>query len=210
MGRVVNLSPTAMKVSLFGDNSAYMGDYLQYQMQNMGQVLGEVGSSLYETLNRSYNYVTDSLRRYSIKNELEREGVVELDYYFESIYSFEGLQHANPVMQRWIMAEPVVKKTYLQQNLDGYGGEYVNISGSTYGEEDYDYRRATNSMIMIDERTGESHLATYIDDLHPGDKELDFYDQVHILETWKTIQHIMRTSKYDFTKDSEHPEKMNI
>lgn len=210
MGRVVNLTPGALKVSLFGDNSEYMGDYLQYQMQNMGHVLGDMGGGLYETLTNSYEYVTDSLRRYSIRNELEREGVVELDYYFEDINSFEGLQNANMVMQRWIMAEPLVKKTYLDQNLDGYGGEYVNVSGDTYGEEDYDYRRVTNNMVMVDEVTGKESLITYIDELIPGDKELDFYDQTHILETWKTIRHIMKTSKHDFTKDSEKPERMNI
>lgn len=210
MGRVVNLSPSALKVSLFGDNSEYMSDYLQYQMQNMGHVLGDVGGSLYDTLNRSYEYVTDSLRKYSIRNELEREGVVELDYYFEDINSFEGLQSANITMQRWIMAEPEVKKIYLDQNLDGYGGSYTNISGNTYGEDDYDYRRVVNNMVIVDEKTGNESLATYIDELHPGDKELDFYDQTHILETWKTIRHIMSTSKYDFTKDSEKPERMNI
>lgn len=209
MGRVVSLSPTALRTSLFGDNSAYMGNYLQYQMQNVANVMGTVGNRIYDTLASGYNYITDELRRYGIRNELEKEGMTELDNNFSELLTFEDLQGANLTMQRWVMAEPTLKSIYLDRNCDGYGGSYVNISGNTYGEDDYDYRKVMNGIINIDEDGNES-CYTYIDDLLPGDRELDFYEQGQIIQTWQAIRHVMATSQRDFTKESEEPQFMNI
>lgn len=209
MGRVVNLTPTAMKVSMFGDNSSYMGDYLQHQMSNIASKFGAMGNQIYDTLANSYNYLTDSLRKYSIRNELEREGVIELDNHFEYIDTFEGLQNANVAMQRWIMAEPTIRAIYLEQNCNGYGKEYINLSGDTVGEENYDYRRVMNGILTIDENDYNT-APTYIDDLIEGDRELELYEQDRVIQTWQAMRHIMATCKYDFTKNSEKPENMCI
>lgn len=209
MGRLVTLTPEAMNHHLYGDNSDFMMEYLDYQMDRMSPVAGGTPNRIRQAMERSYEYVSDNLNRYSIHNELSRVGLKELDFYFEDLNSFEELQKANTTMQRWVMAEPRVKKLYLEQNLDGYNGQYNNISGDTYGEDDYDYRRATNGMVLENEE-GESYYNQYFEDLMDGDRELDFHEKVAIMNTWDTIRGIMSRSTYDFTLDSEEPQEMNL
>lgn len=210
MGRVVNLSPVAMRTSLFGDNSSFMGNYIQHQIGNMSSMIGNAGNQMLDVLSKSYNVITDEMRKYAIKSELEREGVVELDNNFKELLTFEDLQQANVTMQRWVMACPEVKSVYLDQNCSGYADSYVNLSGNQVGEDDYDYRRVMNCVVQTDESNDTAYARMYVDDLLPGDRELDFYEQGQILQSWETIRHVMSTCKKDFTEDSDVPQNMNI
>lgn len=208
MGRIVDLSPTAMRTTVFGDSSNVMAGYLQYQMSQMGPSMDGSYNPMMDVLNNSYNIIIDPLRQQAINLELEGQGLKDLDNHFVELSSFTELQNANLTMQRWILAHPETRMMYNQQNISGYNNEYYDIE-QTVGVDDYDYRRVTNGIVMDDENGVDSHFFIFNEELKPGDRELTYWEQDKILGTWGTINEMLRTSKLDYTNDSEKPKYIN-
>lgn len=213
MGRVVSLSPAALNMSMFGNQSNTVSNYLANQLSNMGSFAGSIGNRIYDVLQNSYNYVNDTMMQYNIRQELSKNDIAQFNYEYGFINSFRGLQEASMVMQRFIMAEPTIKQLYLDQNLDGYSGSYVNISGNEIGDNDYDYGLVNDGIVQIDEVNDTWRTVEYFTPLIQGDRRLNIMEQDDILHTWRTARQIMETCKYDFTKYNDDPDqldKMNI
>lgn len=203
MGIVVNLSAPAIDKMLYGDRSNFLTTYLQNQMQQLTPAFNAMGQKLYDSLMTSYNYVTDKLTQYSIRNELSSVGIQYLDNYYQELLDWTALQNANVTMQRWVMSHPTLRQHYIDQNLDGYSDTYVNISGKNVGKEDYNYRRAMNGVMTDD------GYSLYFEDLMPGDRELDHYEKDIIQNTFSAIDWMLSNCDFDFTNKSEQPTKIN-
>ncbi|MCO6704916.1 hypothetical protein [Streptomyces sp. CHB9.2] len=104
--------------------------------------------------------------------------------------SIAQMQHAPPVMQRYLMADPFIRARYLAQKLDGYSDTYKNIHGDAIGHDHYDYRRLMNGVVQ---ETEEDWVAwTFFEELLEGDRELQHDEQV-ILEN--SIGNLIRKIK---------------
>lgn len=203
MGLVLSMSEPAIDKLLYGDRSNFLATYLQSQLQNIGPAFNAMSEQIRNTLMASYNFVTDKLTQYGIRNELSAAGVNYLDNYYLELLSWQALQQANPTMQRWVMAHPGINQLYVDQNLDGYSDTYTNITGKTVGKENYNYRRATNGVI------GDDGYTLYYEDLMPGDRELDHYEKDIIQNTYSAIDWMLENCQFDFTNKSEQPTKIN-
>lgn len=206
MGRVVSMSNDSLRTSLFGDNTSYMSSYLDNQMQQMSNVYGGVGNiinhSLYQSLQQSYDYVNDNLRRYHIQQELETNNLSIAHDHFERYDTFEEIQNANPIMQRYIMSMPELRGLYNDGHCDGYSGSY-----QPYIDPEYTYNQILDGVQQIDEN-GDGFFEFYMDDLVEGDAPLNINQQHSILGTLDTVRHIMRTCDYDPTRNSAKPQRL--
>lgn len=210
MGRIVRMTESAFNTSMFGDSSNYMGNYLQHQMNKMySSGMDVVNDGLYNTLQRSHDYIMDASRQYNIMKELHKNDLCSMDDYLIPCYSFEELQVAKPAMQRYIMAEPHLRQVYLDGNCDGYSDTYVSPYSTGVGDLDYNYRRVVDGVQRFDEN-GDGYIVRYIEPLDDNDNDLHIHEQVAILRTWDTIRNLMRSNHYDFTRDSDSPELMNL
>ena len=106
------------------------------------------------------------------------------------------LQHANLTMQRWIMAEPTIRKLYHQQRCEGYADTYVDMHPTDSGESHYDWSRVMDGMVV--EQEDELVSVQYFDEIQEGD-ELDIDDQVAILRTWDSVKNAIHENKEDPT-----------
>lgn len=88
------------------------------------------------------------------------------------LYSLDDVQHAPPVMQRYIMADPMVREYYHQGRIEGYGDQYVDADPGCIGRDHYDYRRATDGLILENSETGKLESHTYIELLRGDDQHL--------------------------------------
>ena len=109
----------------------------------------------------------------------------------------DQFQHAAPKMQRWIMAEPTVRTLYHKQRLDGYSESYVDIDPQGIGESHYDYRRAMDGIVVVNEdakgNDPEYVADNYMDELLPEDADLTLEEQSDILLAWEHAKaHILR------------------
>lgn len=107
------------------------------------------------------------------------------------------MQHAPPTMQRWIMAEPTVRKMYQEQRVDGYGETYQDMHKGDIGENHYDYRRVMNGIVVEDEH-GNFTAPTFFDELL-DEPELTIEEQVDILDTWTALKAFLRKGNEDPT-----------
>lgn len=112
------------------------------------------------------------------------------------------MQHAPVVMQRYIMANPTIRKMFLAQQIDGYSDTYQNIHGNAIGPGHYDYHRMMNGIVEETEEGGWVSW-TYFDELLEGDHELQFDQQMELIDSCSNIIREIRkrrddpTSKYN-------------
>lgn len=208
MGIVVNIPEAGIDYLIYGDKSHILSNYLYNQLQQIPKVFNEFGERVYNTIFNSYNYINDKLTQYAIMNQITQNGVNIIDNPFVELLSFKQLQEANITMQRWIMANPNIRKLYLNQNIDGYSSTYKNITGNTIGENDYNYRRVMDS-ILVSTDDDYWRVTNYLDELLPNDRELNHYEKTKIISTWNAIDWILENCNFDFTSKSKEPVKIN-
>lgn len=108
------------------------------------------------------------------------------------------LQNAKSQMQRWIMAEPTIRKDFHAGRCDGYSDSYVDVFPGLIRERHYDYRRVMQGMVQDDEDGG-WHYTTYFDDVLEGDRELDHNEQSTILNVWAIARAMHERGQDDVT-----------
>lgn len=109
-----------------------------------------------------------------------------------------AIQHAPPVMQRWIMAMPELRSLYHKQRIDGYSETYTDLHPESIGEAHYDYRRVVDGM-MLETEDEDWSSTTYLEELYPGDADLSLQEQQAVLDTWGNIRSYLKTSMVDPT-----------
>lgn len=111
-------------------------------------------------------------------------------------------QQAKSKMRRWVMAEPTVRKLYHQQRVEGYDDgqnpQYIDVEPDRIGTAHYDYRRATDGLVVFDD-DGEWSSTTYFEELREGDRDLTLSEQVHISLTWERLREHLDRASFDPT-----------
>lgn len=210
MGIVVSMSEPSIDLALYGDKSNFLQGYLSNQMQSLGTNLNEFGQKIQNAIQTSYNFVTDTMTQYGLRNELSQAGLDVLDNYYKELTDWVALQEANATMQRWIMTNPTVKQLYIDQNLDGYSGEYQSVSDNEgVGVDDYNYRRVMDGMVDTSKEDDTWVVNHFYEDLLPGDRELEHFEKCAILTSWSASDYMLANCDWDFTCKSEEPVKIN-
>lgn len=107
-------------------------------------------------------------------------------------------QQAPYKMQRYLMAEPTVRRAYHRQQCDGYSESYVDVAPGLVGHDHYEYRRVMDGIVQETDDGG-WYVDEYLDELEDGDKELLFEEQFDILRSWNTLASAMIAGKDDPT-----------
>ena len=171
--------------------------YFQRQIENISTTLTDVGRSFYANTQALYDQVNNSdvmrIARAAVRTAKSLFQPNEI----RSIFDMGELQNAQPVMQRWIMANPTVREVYHKQLCDGYEGTYVDMSPGLVGEQHYDYRRVMDSIVQESDDTW--IVKYYPDELLDGDKELSHDQKVDVLSTWSIVEMFIKAGDRDPT-----------
>ncbi len=178
--------------------------FLAAQRENTSRFLNEAGErffagaqDLYERFNSSHAVRAVRAAGRALSNLWQLDEI-------RPLVDIGELQNAPPTMQRWIMAEPEVRRLYHQQRIDGYSHTYQDMQPGAIGEEHYDYRRVMDGMVVVDEVADEDGeygwtATTYLEELLPDDNDLDIVEQVDITDTWQNAVAYIRRRKEDPT-----------
>ena len=101
------------------------------------------------------------------------------------LHTLDQLQAAPYVMQRYLMADPMIRKMYNSNQLDGYSDTYVDPYDRCAPKEHYDYKIVTDGMMV--EEGDDLVVYNYIDDLFEGDRELYFFEKTAVMNSWKSM-----------------------
>lgn len=108
-----------------------------------------------------------------------------------------GLQQAKTTMQRWLMADPVIRQMRNDQLCDGYSDKYDDWEPDRIGEDHYDYRRVTDGIFIEDEDGG--GCTSYFESYTADEDVLTFQQQVDIEAAWQTQRMLMKRGREDTT-----------
>ena len=111
----------------------------------------------------------------------------------------DQLKLANLISQRYFMANPVVREVYNKQLCDGYSQTYHDLEPGKIGSDHYDYRRVIQGMTQFNEDDGEAYSEHFDEVLLDGDKELEFNEQIAILDSWELMSSFMLSGYLDCT-----------
>ncbi len=185
---------------VYGENHPNVLNYLENKISrfdSFSQTLTDAGRSFMSNVKDLYENVNGSEAMRVARAAIRKAGSMFQRDEIKSIWELTALQTAPPTMQRWIMANPVVREMYHQQRCDGYSDTYVDMHPGVIGKDHYDYRRAMHGM-MVDEDDGWK-VTFYLDDLVDGDRELVLSEKTDILNTWDIVSAIMKAGKEDPT-----------
>lgn len=203
MVEVVNGGGVAFNTLLFGAPDPNLVSYLGQQFNQGMQNLTDVGQKLYQQSRELFErFSGDQAMRYIRAIGRAANAVWQCDV-IRPITCIGEMQFATPAMQRWIMAEPSLRKLYHEQRVDGYSHSYIDVEPDVIGRAHYDYRRATNGLMQFseteDEQTPEWSATTYFDDLYEGDHALSLAEQADIAHTWECLRTMLRHGREDPT-----------
>lgn len=185
------------EAAVYGDQHQANLNYFQNQLSNIGNSLTEMGQRFFEGARTLYEEFNSDralrLARAAIR-QVRGTYIADIIQPFTEIGEFQA---APPTMQRWIMANPVVREAYHAQRCDGYSDTYVDMYPKDIGRSHYDYRRVMDGMVVED---GDDYYVDYFpDELVDGDKDLDLIQKSHILSTWKMVEMYMNANGEDPT-----------
>lgn len=178
--------------------------YLASQVHQPTTALTTSGQAFFQDAQEMFDRYngSDALRLIAAVNRGDQSSWLKNNIRY--MHTVDDLQQAPVAMQRWIMAEPTVRKMYLRNQIDGFSDSYVNLQGDGIGPNHYDWRRATDGLIEIDETPYDEgeygwHSTTYYEDLLPDDRDLTLQEQVDIRDTWGAIRKLIKSGERDPT-----------
>jgi hypothetical protein len=192
MANFITASTDMIDNYIFGDKSYAVKNYVANQIEHFYNVGASHYQGFINKLEDVYNYVTSSFRSLMRHAADDREDIHTIGY----INSWRGLHEASPIMQRYIMASPEVAQYHKENKIQGYAG-FEPVYPKNLPT--YDYDKVVDG-IILDHHDYVTHT---IRELVPGDKELDFYEQVQIIKTWDVAKWLLKECKFDFTASSD-------
>lgn len=196
-------SPTTFNLLVYPEQSSSIQQYIQHQLQTFSsQVSGAVNSYAQTFVDRAkelYDQYNNSAVIQAARATLRAASAVFHPNSIVMFDSLESLQAASPLMQRYLMADPVVRQYYFDQRIDGYSDTYKNLHGKVSGDQHYDFRRVTDGVVFTEQEYAELHgkdydendsqygwiSVSYSEDMLGGDRELKTFEQHDILSDWQ-------------------------
>jgi hypothetical protein len=115
-----------------------------------------------------------------------------------NLWELGAIQNAPLVMQRWIMAEPTVRKMYHEQRCDGYAETYVDMHPGFVGREHYDWRQVQHGLVQTEDEDAPM-VSFFFDELEQGDRELTLEEKMDIVSTWDVVRSMLKPGGEDPT-----------
>lgn len=197
--QIVDGGDLAFKSLIYPEqNRGLTMNYIMNQFNNMPSTITDAGRMFMEESMQVINKLNDDTALQIARNALTQAGEFMYLEFIKPLVSVQDIIGAPPNMQRWIMANPEIRKEYIKGRYDGYSETYADIDPGNVGEDHYDYRRVMDGVLHQDEN-GNYWINTYYEDLLEGDKELTHDEKFDILQTWHASTILMRLYKEDLT-----------
>lgn len=186
---------------VYGQSHPNTVNFLQNQFNNFGSMLNDAGRAFMERGRSAFEHFNGANAiRFAREAVKTVQGIFEVQRIRE-LSTLSDMTGCNDIMQRWVMANPVVRQKYFDQKLDGYSDTFTNIHGMDIGAQHYDYRRAMDGIAVFDSE-GDWKITEYVENLVEGDRDLIFEEQIDIHRTWSAMEVIMAIGKDDPTSST--------
>ncbi len=173
--------------------------FFQQEINNISNTLSDAGRGFFSNVRTLYDNINSSEAMRIARNALQTAASLFKPDTILPLISAVNFQTAGLVMQRYIMANPMVRAAFQSQRIDGYSDTYQDMYPGTIGDNHYDYRRVMDSVVQIDDKTDDWCVKYFPDDLVVGDKELSHDEKVDIISSWQIAEMFIRAGEDDPT-----------
>lgn len=185
-------------------------NYLQSQFDNVSSSLSGFGASFMETARSAWERFgnSDAFRRAkaavrSVAHMWQRDEI-------RSIWEMGAFQQAPLSMQRYLIANPVVREMYNEQRVDGWSDTYVDMYPGKTGWQHYDYAMVTHGMVQTptimvkdedgkEHEEGDFHVEFFFDEPVEGDRYLTLLEQHDLMKSWDAMNALIADGGEDPT-----------
>ena len=184
---VRNTTPELFNAILFPEASPETKQWIHDQFHRDTSMLTDLGRSFMDSASALYKKLNDPMLSRMARSIVRNLSGISHPNSIQPLKTISDIQGAKPVMQRYIMALPELRRLYHKQCCDGYSDSYVDHEPGLVGEAHYDYRRVMNAMVVDvvkPDGTETWQSVMYPDDLEEGDRELDIDEQDCVLMSW--------------------------
>lgn len=178
-------------------------------MQQANNFVGDLGKQFLQAATNVYNNYVSPIAISSIKNILKTADTVISQYDGIRVCTdVHDFTQASFTMQRFIMAEPGIRRAWQMNQNDGFMDTYFSAEPDFIADEHHDYRRVKDGHVdlIYDEDgkvDGYRYRTYYVGfETDPNDIELSAEERDDILLTWENAQVIMKHSDVDLTNPS--------
>lgn len=190
----------AFNAFIYPEKNAGGLEYLRNQFNNFTGVLTNTANSFIQSSREQFERFNSNAAIEFARNVVKSvigKAEVTTDR-VTTLWEVNQFQGASLQMQRWVMANPVVREVYHDQRCDGYSDTYFDAQPKVRGEGHYDYRRVMDGMVQYDE-DGNWFAKIYFEDLLEGDRDLTHGEKTDIAYTWSKLEYLMALGKDDPT-----------
>lgn len=172
---------------LYPDQHPNTMAYVEQQFSAFSNTLTETGKVFMEQAKSAYDQIMNSDAILYAKAAIRKAtGLLNNDV-IRPLESLEDAYSATPLMQRWIMTEPSLRKLHVDQRCEGFSETYVDTDPGKYGILQRDYRLAMSEVVQDDDDAAFA-VDYYMEELQPGEKELSHIDKVTIQGIWAFVE----------------------
>lgn len=180
-------SPQLFNAMLFPEATPETQAWLHEQWNRDTSMLTDLGRQFMNSATEYWKQLYDPMLMQRARSMMRAVGGMFHPNKIIYLEDIPSVQQAKPVMQRYIMAMPELRKLYHRQLCDGYSDSYVDHEPGLVGREHYDFRRVMNG-IVVETEDGGWQSTMYPDELYEGDRELEVDEKFAILRGWDLVK----------------------
>ncbi len=184
--------PSLFNMLVCPENNRETKNYLKAQFDRIGEGVSEVTRKFYQESKSIFDKLSNNKAKELAKNALNNSLGLFHPNTILALSNLDALRNAQAIMQRYIMAEPSIRKLYHQQRCDGYSETYRDLHPNDIGDSHYDYQRVVHGIVRDQEDEDgviRSYTEHFSDVEFSGEEELNFNDQLRVLDTWDVVKH---------------------
>ena len=160
--------------------------------------LTSVARDHFQEINQFYKAITIDEANAALRNLQVGLDSLALPNHIIHLRNLEELQHAPDVMIPWIMANPVVRDLFENNQIEGYGDRFNDIHGDLLGDTTPLHQAAINGIRMYD-GTENSTMTIFAECSKGSELSIEMPDQISVIDSWADINHYLANGDRDPT-----------
>ena len=197
---IITDSVNVIDALLFGGTSQQTREAIAQEHQAFVQSVDPVwGATLIDRTRQLYNNYSGAHVVQMVQTALNNIHSISRPDVVVELSSIDQLQTALPVMQSYVMANPVIRKAYHQNLCDGYSDTYTDLSPGTIGFGHEAYEHAMNGVIEMP--TKDDGNVVYSNFARAWESEtseiLNLAQKASIQNTWRLVERLYEEGDRD-------------
>lgn len=191
-------SEAAFQALTFGVPARETFDYFDQMNTSFNLNLTDSARNHFAEVEQFYKTITIDDALGALRNLENGLDSLDLPNRIIGLMNLESLQHAPDVMLPWLMANPLAREMYNNNQIEGYGDRLVDYYDDVLGDTTVLHQAAVHG---IRREFGEDdfRMEIFAEISSDPSMQIDMSEQLAILESWDELEHHLNVGDRDPT-----------